>query len=253
MAPPPSMATVKERAKVRMAVPVRDPTASRTQWGGAFLAAGLVLSLVSFTLVLTLGQPPSDAAARAQRWVQNASTVQLSGWLGVFGNALIAAGALFLVARPVATRREIPASACWLLVAIGALLFVGLDAFKAGALVPLAQGFATNQGVYLAAEGMRSILVGVGMTAMSLGTAFIFLGEADASHRAIPTGLSYAAAACSLLTIVGALGVLAGVPVLGVLYYLAYVTFLSALFLGVKVAWLAPVEEPTPEATFSRA
>jgi hypothetical protein len=232
---------------------VRDPNASRTRWGGAFLALGLALSLGSFALILTLPIPPVDAAGRAASWVANASTVKLSGWLGVFGNALIAAGALFLVTRTVATRRDIPASACWLLVAVGSLLFVGLDAFKAGALVPLAQDFAANQAPYLAAEGMRSILVGVGMMVMSLGTAFIFVGEAESQSRTIPSALAWAAAACSALVIIGAAGVMFGVPILGVFYYAGFVVSLSALFLGVKIALPSGTGEAQAFSRLTRA
>lgn len=233
-----------------MATITTESAALRTRWGGTILALGLVLSLVSFSLILTLGSPAADPAGRAARIVANAGTVQMSGYFGLFGNLAIALGAFFLMTRPVATNRAIPASACWLFVAIGALLYAGLDAFKAAGLVPLASAYAASPGVYAAIDATRALLVGAGMLVMTTGTFFLFFAESDATHSPVPRPLAYLGAVASVLVIVGAVGAIAAIPQLAMLQMAGYLVFLSLLFLGAKVAFPSAAER---EAQFSLA
>lgn len=225
----------------------KDPNANRTRWGGIFLALSVLLVLVSFSLFMTLGQPAADAQQRAQAIAANAGTVQLSGYVGAFGDALIAAGAFFLVTRAVPSRRNVPVSAFWLFVAIGHLVFLGVDAFAAQGMVPVAQAYATTPALFVAAEATVNVLVGIAMLAVGFGLLVAFWGEAESEQRVVPKAVSYVGVLGSVLALLAALGPLTGIREVEVLFFGVYLLLVPLLLLAVRIAWpAAGVGRPAP-------
>lgn len=129
-----------------------DPTANRTRFGGLFLAAASLITIVSL-LILILGvpMPVADEATfdRAQKLANNATALRTSGYLGVAADLLLAFGAFFLVTRTMQLRTIVPVPAFWICVAVGAIVFVGVDSFLANAMLPAWAGYLGMAGAIL--------------------------------------------------------------------------------------------------------
>lgn len=237
---------------------VSDANADRTRWGGVLLALGLVLTLVAFTLFFTIpaatqGATPAQNAARV---TANAATYQLSGYIGVFGDALLALGAFFLVTRWVPSVRGLPASAFWLFAALGALLFLAVDAFTAtgfGTLARAAAAPGASTAVFEAVDATLNLLVGIAVLALSVGFIAVLWGEAASAHRAIPKWLAYIGILGGLTGIPAGVGAITGIQALQVLFLGAYLAFLPLLALALRIAWPKGLGLASAQAPIARA
>lgn len=212
-----------------------DADDGRTRWGGALLAVGYALAIVSLALYMTL--PPSgvDGAARASQIAANAGTVRTAGYTGLFANAFIVVGALFLATRQLPNRWNIP-SAFWLAVGVGSLVGIVVQALFGAGYVVLAQNYATGAATFQAVLVTLTALAGISYLTTGAGGAMVFLAEASSERRAVPAALGYVGVLGAVCALVVGVGFVTGVLGLVAAAYGVFLFDIAALALGVKLA-----------------
>jgi hypothetical protein len=217
-----------------------DPIGNRTRWGGAMMGLGMVLLIAGFSLFVFGVMPAEPNAAPAEiatSYVQASSTLEASAYLTIFGGTLVAVGAFFLVTRPMETRRNFPASAFWLFVAISGLLLAAMSVINATGLLVVARAQAAEPVMFEALWRTLDAGWGLAMLTLAVGTIGLAYGEARAIHAAMPVWLSYLALAGGVLVGVAGVGTLTGIDALEVLYFGTYLVLLPLTFLGVRLAY----------------
>lgn len=228
-----------------------DPNANRTRVGGIFLTIGALLWAVGFG-IYAFGIAPKLASGddpiltQAQAFVDNQQLAQASGWIGTFADVFIAVGALFLVTRWLDTRNHFPASAFWLLVAVGAVVNLGADLVWGNAVVPVSQAIVTAGATsnaaldasFTALQDTMGVAFAVGFSVLSAGFAFVLFGETRAETPVVPNVLAYVGIAGAVVTIVSALGLMFGAPEqFGFGLLAAYLPGIAVLWLGVRTGF----------------
>ena len=223
--------------------------AARVRAGGLMLAIAAALNLLSLLVFFFLPAPsPTDTAGlRAARVESAAAAYRAIGALGIV-RALGLALACALLAGPPrpaapvsgpADRRRVTLLA-WRLMLLAAALFLAVDLFNTFALVPLARGYAAHPGLYEFAEKLEFKIVGVAALCFSIAALAVFAVEIAPHHRRIGSGWIAFGIVAGAVGIPGAVGVIANLPRLGMLFIVAYLAFIPLLRLGVRIAAGAP-------------
>lgn len=217
-----------------------DPTANRTRFGGLFLAAASLITIVSLLIyILGVPTPVADEATfdRAQKLANNATALRTASYLGVAADLLLAFGAFFLVTRTMQLRTMVPVPAFWICVAVGAIVFVGVDAFMASAMVTIAQNAASDPAMFEAAEAGTNALFGLGVLCVSFGSAVVLWGETRAANAVLPAWACYVGMAGAILGFISAFGPLTGVMQFGFLFLGAFLSVLALVWLGFRLGF----------------
>ena len=224
---------------------------SGVRWGGALMAAGLLVSLIGF-IVWNLGvdnraiAEAQDAATRATLFVKGRGAFEFTGWISVPADIALVVGGLLLGARPVHVRSRFPASAFWLLVTVAGIQFLALDVLYATAFTGIAEAQGREPGLFGATEAVANALFTVSIATISIGLAGVFWVEARSTTAAMPQWLAYAGIAGCVSSFIGALGPTLHLGALTAFLVLSILVFAAAIFLGFRIAHAGARSQASP-------
>jgi hypothetical protein len=226
----------------------------RLRTGGLMLAAASALQLLSLgaSLLLPAPDPGDPPSLRAAHIAAAAAAFRAIGVLGMIRSfALAMASALLGHRGSRAGATHVVAAWAWRIMLAAAVLFLAVDLFNTFVLVPLAQGYAAHHALYEFGEKIVLEVVGAAALLFSAAAFGIFGVEIAPRHRRIGSGWIAFGIIAGAVGIPGAVGVIAHLPRLGMLFVISYLAFIPLLHLGIRIA--AAEKAPVPAAAARRA